>query len=115
MQLMTASVNPSRRYDSTGRQRQAEQSRQLVLDSALELFVSDGYAATTVAAIADASGVSVETIYKAFGGKPGLIRALRERALIGDEPETTEQRSDRLRDAASDPRQIIEIWAGLST
>jgi len=86
-----------------------------VLESALELFVSEGYAATTIAAIADASGVSVETIYKAFGGKPGLIRALRERALIGDEPETTEQRSDRLRDAASDPRQIIEIWAGLST
>ena len=45
--------------------------------------------------IASAVGVSVDTIYKAFGGKPGLVRAIRERALQGDGPEPAEARSDR--------------------
>ncbi|MGH3646029.1 MAG: TetR/AcrR family transcriptional regulator [Micromonosporaceae bacterium] len=45
-----------------------------------------GYAATTLAAIAREAGVSVETIYKAFGGKSGLVRALYERGLTGIGP-----------------------------
>ena len=40
--------------------------------------------ATTVAGIAVEAGVSTATIYKVFGGKPGLVRALVERALRGD-------------------------------
>ena len=40
------------------------------------LFVHRGYAATTVAAVADAAGVSPETIYLSLGGKRGLLEGV---------------------------------------
>ena len=42
------------------------------------LFLADGYASTTVAALAAAAEVSPETIYKAFGGKPAFDQAVHE-------------------------------------
>ena len=51
--------------------------------AAREMFLSRGYAATTIAAVAATAGVSPETIYKSFGGKPGLVRAIADQALGG--------------------------------
>jgi AcrR family transcriptional regulator len=107
-------VKSGRRYDSSGRLSAAERTRTRVLDLARERFLTDGYAATTVAAIAGAAGVSVETIYKSHGGKAGLVRALRDAALRGEEPVPAEQRSDQQAAAASDPRAIIAGWGQLT-
>lgn len=104
-----------RRYDATRRQEQARQTRATVVDTAARLFLRDGYAATTVAAIATGAGVSVETIYKAFGGKPGLVRAIRDKALAGEGPVPAETRSDQLQASESDPRSIIRGWGALTT
>ena len=71
-----AQVKGKRRYDSSGRQAQARRSREVILDAAYRQFVTTGYTATTIATIADEAGVSVETIYKAFGAKSGLVTAL---------------------------------------
>ena len=109
---MNASVK-TRRYDRTGRQDQARRRQQGVLDAAESLFLELGYAATTVAGIAAASDVSPETVYNYFGGKPGLVRALRGRALLGLGDVPAEQRSDRLRDLV-DPRAIVRGWARLA-
>ncbi len=40
------------------------------------LFLEGGCSTTTLAAIADAADVTMETIHKAFGGKRGLVRAI---------------------------------------
>src|SRR6266516_1533758 len=80
MERIMANVKPKRRYNSSGRQAQARRNREAILDAAQRQFLEGGYAATTIAAIAAEAGVSVETIYKAFGGKPGLVRAIYERA-----------------------------------
>lgn len=103
-----------RRYDSSRRQQQARHARERVLREAERYFRADGYAATSVTRIAQAAGVSVDTVYKTFGGKPGLIRAIFDRALHGEQPIAAEQRSDRLQADESDPRQIIAGWARLS-
>ncbi len=103
-------VKQTRRYDSSGRRKHARDTREAIVRSARELFLRDGYAATTVAAIAAAAGVSVETIYKAFGGKPGLVRAIVERALAGEGPEPAEQRSDLIRETERDARKIVAAW-----
>ncbi len=108
-------VKTKRSYDSSGRQRQAEQSREAIVDAAREMFVTHGYAATTMAAVAEAAGVSVETIYKAFGTKASLVHAIRDRALRGDGPVPAEERSDDLHDHESDPRRIIEGWGRLTS
>lgn len=67
---------PRRTYNSPLRAGQAQQTRRRVLESARRLFVENGYAATTVAAVAAAAGVSPETVYQSVGGKRGLLEGV---------------------------------------
>ena len=107
-------VKPRRRYDSRRRAEQARQTRAAVTSTAQHLFLRDGFAATTIAAVAAGAGVSAETIYKAFGGKPGLVRAICEEALGGGGPVPAETRSDDLQATEPDPRKVIRGWGRLS-
>jgi AcrR family transcriptional regulator len=109
-----ADVKPKRRYDSRGRQAQARRNREAILDAAERQFLDGGYGPTTVAAIAAEAGVSVETIYKAFGGKPGLVRAIYERGLTGRGPVPAYRRSDAMRERETDPEAIMRNWSVLT-
>jgi AcrR family transcriptional regulator len=106
---------PKRPYDSTWRQAQARQTREALLDAARSRFLTEGFAATTVAVIASDVGVSVDTIYKSFGGKPGLLRAICSHALAGEGPVPAEARSDALHGSETDPRAIIRGWGALAS
>lgn len=77
-----------RAYDASRRRELAAQSRARVLDAARRHFTEHGYAATTIAAIAADADVSVQSITKNFGNKPGLVRALFDTALVGDDDAT---------------------------
>ena len=107
-------VKPKRPYDGSLRRQQAQLTRDSIVANAAELFLRVGYTGTTVAAIANAAGVSADTIYKSFGGKPGLVRAIRAKALEGDGPSPAEQRSDTTLSTEPDPRRIIETWGRLT-
>ena len=102
-----------RRYDASRRRAQAERTRAEIVEAARELLLAEGYAATTIAAISRRAHESVETTYKAFGGKPGLVRAVSERALAGTGPVPAERRSDDLQRSQSDPRTVIRGWGDL--
>jgi AcrR family transcriptional regulator len=75
---------PARRYDSSRRQARAAENRRRVVRAAHDLFVARGFAATTVAAIADAADVSVPTVYDGFGSKAELLKQAIDVALAGD-------------------------------
>jgi AcrR family transcriptional regulator len=107
-------VKAKRRYNSAGRKEQARRSREAILDAAQRLFLEAGYAVTTIAAIAEEAGVSVETVYKAFGGKPGLVRAIYEGGLLGRGTISAYRRSDEMREQESDPRVIMRKWGELT-
>jgi AcrR family transcriptional regulator len=115
---MSAEVTPRRRsgtsrasrtYDSSRRQEQARETRRAVLDAAHRLFIEQGYAKTTMAAVAAEVGVSVETVYKAFGNKPGLVKAVFDVAVVGDdEPVPMMEREFVQRNIAEpDPRKKL--------
>ena len=110
-----AHVKPRRRYDSSRRRDQARQTRAEVLDAARRLFLADGFAATTVASVARTAGVSVETVYKTFGNKSGLLRAVAEAALAGPGPTSTTERSDAMRARETDPYAIVRGWASFAS
>jgi AcrR family transcriptional regulator len=102
-----------RGYRSPLRVEQAARTRRQILDAARELFGAQGYAATTVAQIAAAARVAVDTVYAAVGTKPVLFRLLLETAISGtDEPVPAEERDyvQRIR-AAAGARQKIETYA----
>ncbi|MEO6532029.1 MAG: TetR family transcriptional regulator [Pseudolysinimonas sp.] len=111
---MTTEIKGERRYDATGRQARAEQRRDEVLARARDLFLKNGYASTTVAAVAAASGVSAETVYKAFGGKPGIVKTIFEKSLLGSGQGPAEARSDAAQLAAADPRALFQRLGELS-
>jgi AcrR family transcriptional regulator len=81
---MAAGVNPRRRYDSPRRREQAAATRAKILEVAHQLFVEQGYAATTMAAVAAEAGVSLKTVYLVFATKSGLLRALWDTLLRGE-------------------------------
>ena len=108
-------VKSRRGYNATLRTAHARRNRDRIVDVAERLFLSTGYGSTTIGAISDEAGVSVDTIYKSFGGKPGLVRAIRSRALRGEGPVPAEQRSDELQAREPDPRRIIEAWGKFVT
>jgi AcrR family transcriptional regulator len=114
MERTTRKGKRARNYDATGRAAQAERNRLDVLDAAERLFLAEGYA-TTIAAIAAEAKVSVETVYKRFGGKPGLLRAIRDRRLGGSGPVHAETRSNRARRLALDPVQVVAEWGRLAS
>ena len=108
-------VKSRRRYDSGRRKQEALRTRASVVDAAEQLFLSRGYLGTTIASIANAANVSVETIYKAFSGKPGLVRAIWDRALAGSGPIPAWQRADDMSSLEPDPRNVIRNWGVLTT
>lgn len=108
-------VKSTRRYDASRRRAQAARTRAAILDIARGQFLAHGYAATTVAGIAAEAGTSVETVYKAFGGKAGLVRALWLRGLEGRGAVPAPQRSDLLSSTATDPMQVLRGWGTFTT
>jgi AcrR family transcriptional regulator len=107
-------VKTKRRYDSGRRQEQARRRRDAIIDEAERRFLSEGYGATTISAIAATVDVSVDTVYKTFGGKPGLVRSIRDRALLGQGPVPAEQRSDGLHVRLGNGQQILKAWGALT-
>ena len=80
-----ADGTPRRSYNSEGRREAARRNRAAVVEACRELLFQDGYHATTVRAVAERAGVSAETVYKSFGGKPGMVKALWDITLAGDD------------------------------
>lgn len=81
---MTDSVKSPRRYDSTLRARRAAETRLSMATAARDLFVEQGYPATTMEAVATRAGVALKTVYNAYASKPGLLRAVWDLSLKGD-------------------------------
>ena len=104
---------PKRRYHSPRRLEQAAATRHAVLTAARELFVDNGYTATTVTEIAQRAGVSVDTVYATVGRKPALLRELVETAISGTEQAVPADQRDyvaRMR-AADSAQDMITIYA----
>ncbi|UGT54292.1 TetR/AcrR family transcriptional regulator [Nocardia asteroides] len=99
---------PRRRYDSLRRTLQAQATRAEIAQAARRLFVARGWAATTVREVAREAGVSVPTVYSAYGTKTGLVQAIVDAAeLSADAPRMLAE----LDAAAGDPARQLAAMA----
>jgi AcrR family transcriptional regulator len=64
------------RYSSPLRQQRAADTRDRIAVAARELFAVNGFTGTTITAIAERAGVSVQTVYATFGSKGAIVSAL---------------------------------------
>lgn len=103
-----------RRYDTSRRRAAAEERRERVAGVASELFAQQGWAATTISAVATEAGVSTELVSSAFGGKAGLfMAAFRHRTLGGRT--LTEALADRDLEAVGDPDARLDAFVAFAT
>jgi len=84
---MAAKVKaPAKRaYRSPRREEQAQQTRRAIRDAAERLFLEQGYAATSISAIAEAAGVATETVYAIFKNKRSLLLEIEDTLIVGDD------------------------------
>ena len=106
-----------RSYDSSGRRERARARRLAVVLVARELFERDGFRLTTIAAVAACAGVSAESVYKSFGSKSALAKAVFDLVIAGDdEPVPVAERPaiQAVRDEPDVPRKIAMFVEGLA-
>jgi AcrR family transcriptional regulator len=110
---MTSPVK--REYRSPSRDEQALATRRRIRAAAEELFLRNGYVATSVTAIAEASGVSRPTVFNVFGSKADLLREIGDVRLAGDdEPiDVLSRPSGRAMLEATDPDEVLRHHARL--
>ena len=92
-------------------------ARRAVVEAARALFLERGYSATTIDAISDHSDVPSATVYRLFSSKLGILKALLDTSIAGDDqPLAVQER----RDVASlftepDPHKLLAGFAGITT
>ena len=101
-----------RRYASQVRDEQARRTRRAIVTAAHDLFLAQGYAATTIDAIAEAAHVARRTVFNSVGGKAALLKLALDWAIAGDdEPVAMADRpAVKAILAESDPRKALVLW-----
>lgn len=103
-------------YDNTQRTASAAATRARILVAARASFLDRGFGSTTIRHVADSAGVSQETIYKTFGGKAALLKAVYDVSLVGDDddvPLAARPEAIAVRDASS-PHAAAVAYARLA-
>jgi AcrR family transcriptional regulator len=106
-----------RSYDASGRREQARARRLAVVLAARDLFEQDGFRPTTIAAIAAHAGVSAESVYKGFGSKATLAKAVFDLVIAGDDepaPVADRPAMQAVRDEPDVRRKIAMYAEGLA-
>jgi AcrR family transcriptional regulator len=85
-----------------------------IVTAAAELFVAEGYHATTLEQIAVRAGVAVQTVYFHFGNKRSVLKQAVDVAAVGDDETVAMLDRPWLEEARAepDPRRVLELWTG---
>src|ERR1700756_327095 len=101
---------------TTKRAEQARATRRRIIGGARQLFLGQGYAATTLDQVAAAAGVAVQTVYFHFGNKRTVLKEVMDVLAVGDDapvPLLDRDWVQRVRDEP-DLRAALAIWIGNS-
>ena len=104
--------------DNSGRgQARTRFARRAVVDAARGLFVERGYAATTMEAISEHSDVPPATVYRLFSSKLGILEALLDTSIAGDDQPLAVQQRPEVASlfTESDPHKLLAGLAGVTT
>ena len=113
---MAIDAKRRRSYDGKGRQARTRLARAAVVEAARALFLERGYAGTTIQTISDLSDVPPATVYRLFSSKPGILKALLDVSIAGDDQAVALQDRPHVRAllADRDPRNQLSGFAGIT-
>jgi len=110
-------VKAPRSYVSPAREAAARATRAAVLAAAHDLFVEQGYGATTVDQVASRAGVSKPTVFTSVGSKRDLLKQVRDVTIAGDDedvPVAARRSAQHVRDSP-DPAEVLRRYARFAT
>jgi AcrR family transcriptional regulator len=116
---MESKATTKRPYDARRRRERAEEERRAtqrrVVDAARGLFLTKGYAATTMAEIARTAGVALQSVYSAGQSKADLLHLVADVAVAGDDQEVMllDRPSFSAVTAEPSPERQVEMIAAL--
>lgn len=116
---MANTATNKRPYDARRRRERADEERRAtqlrVVEAARRLFLTKGYVATTMAAIAKEAGVALQSVYSAGQSKADLLHLVTDLAVAGDDQDVMLlKRPDYAAVAGeSDPQRQVEMIAAL--
>lgn len=99
----------TRTYDNSRRGDAARQTRRAVVAAARDLFIDLGYPASTLAAIADKAGVSVQTVYAQFGNKTTVLKEVIDHAVAGDDEPTPVADREWVQQVLAEPDPRVKL------
>ncbi len=110
---MAEAVKGKRSYRSAVREERARENRVAILAAAYRRFLDDGYAATSIARIAEDASVSEDLVYKLFSNKRGLLVEVLNFAVTGqaDSPRVLDQEGPQEVRAEPDQRKKLAMFA----
>src|SRR5215475_5406549 len=113
---MTTSSRQRPSPDGKSGQARTRLARAAVVTAARTLFLDRGYAGTTVEAISDLSDVPPATVYRLFSSKRGILKALLDVSIAGDDEATPVESRSHVRAllADTDPRKQLSGFAGIT-
>ncbi|MFI6658283.1 TetR/AcrR family transcriptional regulator [Streptomyces sp. NPDC050523] len=92
----------------------SEQTRALILETAMRLFQERGYDKTTMRAIATEAGVSVGNAYYYFAGKEHLIQGFYDR-IAAEHRVAVREVLDRETDLEARLAGVLRVWLDIAT
>jgi AcrR family transcriptional regulator len=112
---MDGSVKRDRPGERPVRQARTRRTRAAVVEAARALFLERGYAATTVEAISDLSDTPQATVYRLFSSKPGILKAVLDVSIVGDDEAVAMADRPQVRAllADQDPKNQLAGFAAL--
>ena len=108
---MTEDVNPAGDLPPL-RQAQIAHTEQRIVAAATELFLANGYLATTLQAVAERAQVGARTVYLRFGSKAALFKRVVDVAIVGDTQPIDVLGRDWMQAALTAPTAAERIAAG---
>ena len=112
---MDRAVKTPRPYGGDARQARTRRTRAAVVEVAQALFLERGYAATTIEAISDLSDTPQATVYRLFSSKLGILKAMLDVAIGGDDEAVAMADRPQVRSLLSkeDPKKQVAAFAAL--
>ena len=112
---MDGDVKTQRPSEGAARQARTRRTRSAVVDAARTLFLERGYAATTIEAISGLSDTPQATVYRLFSSKLGILKAVLDVSVVGDDQAVAmlDRPQVRALDSDEDPKEQLARFAAL--
>jgi AcrR family transcriptional regulator len=99
-----------------GDQARTRLARRAVVAAARDLFLERGYQATTIDAVSDRSDVPAATVYRLFSSKLGILKAMLDMSIAGDDQTLPVQERPQVAAlfSESDPEKVVAGFAAIT-